>query len=53
MKKLQLSEEQKRVEIDIWMIALVTVGVFLFYAATWRQLMRFVADSSISVVPRL
>ncbi len=53
MKKLQLSEEQKRLEIDIWIIALVTLRVFLFYAATGKQLMSFVANSNIFVVPRL
>ncbi len=53
MKKQQLSAEQKRLETDIWIIALVTLGVFLFYAATGKQLMNFVENSNISVVPRL
>ena len=43
----------KRLETDIWIIALVTLGVFLFYAATGKQLMSFVANSNISVIPRL
>ena len=33
MAKQQLSAEQKRLETDIWMIALVTFGVFLCCAA--------------------
>lgn len=53
MKKQQLSAEQKRLETDLWIIALVTLGVFLFYAATGKQLMSFVANSNISVIPRL
>lgn len=53
MKKQQLSTEQKRLETDIWIIALVTLGVFLFYAATGKQLMSIVANSNISVIPRL
>lgn len=53
MKKSQLSEEQKRLDTDLWIIALVTLGVFLFYAVTGKQLMHYVADSSISVIPRL
>lgn len=53
MAKQQLSAEQKRLDTDIWIIALVTLGVFLFYAATGKQLMSFVANINISVVPRL
>ncbi len=53
MKKQQLSAEQKRLETDIWIIALVTLGVFLLYGATGKQLMNFVANSNISVIPRL
>ena len=53
MAKQQLSAEQKRLDTDIWIIALVTLGVFLFYATTGKQLMSFVANSNISVVPRL
>ena len=53
MKKQQLSAEQKRLETDLWIIALVTLGVFLFHAATGKQLMSFVANSNISVIPRL
>ena len=33
MAKQRLSAEQKRLETDIWIIALVTFGVFLCYAA--------------------
>ena len=53
MKKQQLSEEQKKLETDIWIIALVTLGVFLVYAALGNQLKDFVTDNNISVVPRL
>lgn len=53
MKKQQISVEQKRLETDIWIIALVTLVVFLFYAALGNQLKDFVTDDSISVVPRL
>lgn len=53
MKKQQLTAKQKRLETDIWIIALVTLGVFLFYAATGKQLMSFVTNNNISVVPRL
>ena len=53
MAKQQLSADQKRLETDIWIIALVTLGVFLCYAAMGNQLRDFVTDSSISVIPRL
>ena len=53
MAKQQLSAEQKRLDTDIWIIALVTFGVFLCYAAMGNQLRDFVTDSSISVIPRL
>lgn len=53
MAKQQLSAEQKLLETDIWIIALVTLGVFLCYAAMGNQLRDFVTDSSISVISRL
>lgn len=53
MTKQQLSTEQKRLDTDIWIIALVTFGVFLCYAAMGNQLKDFVTDSSILVIPRL
>ena len=53
MKKQPLSTEQKRLETDIWIIALVTLGVFIFYATMGKQLMDFVKDDSISIVLRL
>ena len=53
MAKQKLTDEQKRLDIDLWIIILVTLGVFLFYTVTGKQLMSFVANSSISVIPRL
>lgn len=53
MAKQQLSAEQKRLDTDIWIIALVTLGSFLCYAAIGNQLWDFVTDGSISVIPRL
>lgn len=53
MAKQQLSAEQKRLDTDIWIIALVTLGVFLFYVTAGKQLISFVVNSNISVVPRL
>lgn len=53
MTKETLTVEQKRLDIDIWIISLVTFGVFLCYMATENQLMDFVRNSNISVIPRL
>lgn len=53
MAKETLTVEQKRLDTDIWIITLVTFGVFLCYAATKEQLMDFVRNNSISVIPRL
>lgn len=53
MAKQRLSAEQKRLDTDIWIIALVTLGSFLCYAAIGNQLWDFVIDGSISVIPRL
>lgn len=53
MAKKQLSIEQKRLDIDIWIIALITFGVFLCYAVTGNQLMAYVKDTKNSVLSRL
>lgn len=53
MRKKQLTAEEKRLDTDLWFIALVTMGVFLCYAATGDRLMRFVRDGGIPVLPRL
>lgn len=53
MAKQQLTAEQKRLDTDIWIIVLVTLGIFLCYASMGNQLTRFVTNNSISVIPRL
>lgn len=53
MAKQTLTIEQKRVDIDIWIIVLVTLGAFAIYTITGNQLMNFVKNSEISVIPRL
>ncbi len=53
MTKQKLTVEQKQLDRDIWIIALVTFGVFLFYAVMGNQMMDFIKDDSISVIPRL
>lgn len=53
MKKKTLTIEQKRLDTDIWIIALVTLGVFVIYAITGNQLMSFVKNNEVSVILRL
>ena len=51
--KHRLTEEQKRLDIDIWIILLITLGIFLFYVTAGNRIMDFVKNSDISIVPRL
>lgn len=53
MSKKTLSPEQKRLDTDIWIIALVTLAVFCLYAAMGNQLTQFVLDSGRPIFPRL
>ncbi len=52
MKK-ELTEEQKRLDADLWIIAITTMVAFGIYAVIGSSLMAFCRDSSISVWPRL
>ena len=52
-QKKTLTEEQKKLDIDLWIIALVTVAVYAIYAMIGNRLMPFCKDSSVSVWPRL
>lgn len=52
MKKT-LSVEQKKLNLDLWIIALVTVLVFVIYSMIGSKFMAFCKDSSISVWSRL
>lgn len=53
MSKKTLSLEQKRLDTDIWIIALVTLAVFCLYAAMGNQFTQFVLDSGRPIFPRL
>lgn len=51
--KRTLTLEQKRLDANLWIIALATMAVYFAYGAIGKQLMAFFKDSSISVWPRL
>lgn len=53
MAEKQLSLEEKRLDIDIWIIALITFGVFLCYAVMGNQLVAYVKEPENSVLSRL
>ncbi len=52
-RKHELTIEQKKLETNLWIIAIASLLVYSFYAAIGHDLMRFCRDSSISVWPRL
>lgn len=53
MDKPDIAPEQKKTEIDLWIILFVTLGVFFGYALKGNQLRNFVINTEISVIPRL
>ena len=52
-KKHVLTTEQKRLDVNLWIIALASMLVYSIYAVIGSNLMAFCKDSSISVWPRL
>lgn len=53
MAKQTLTIEQKREDIDIWIIVLVTLGTYVIYTIAGNQLINFIKNNEISVIPRL
>lgn len=53
MDKPDITPEQKKTEIDLWIIAFITLGVFFCYALKGNQLRDFVTNREISVILRL
>ena len=51
MSKKTLSPEQKRLDTDIWIIALVTLAVFCLYAAMGNQFTQFVLEAAAPFFP--
>lgn len=52
-KKNKLTAEQKKLDVNLWIIALVTMAVYCIYGVIGSGLMAYCKDSSISVWPRL
>ena len=53
LKKRVLTEQQKRLDVNLWIIALVTMTIYCLYGVIGKQLMTYCKDGSISVWPRL
>ena len=53
MGKRTLTDEQKKLNINLWVIALVTLTVYAIYMMIGNKIMAFCKDSSVSVWPRL
>ena len=51
--KRTLTAEQKKLDVNLWIIALISMAVFCLYGAFGGPIMDFCDDSSISVWPRL
>ncbi len=51
--KRTLTAEQKKLDANLWIIALITMAVYCLYAVIGSRFMEFCKDSSISVWPRL
>ena len=51
--KRTLTAEQKKLDANLWIIALITMAVYCAYAVIGSASMEFCKDSSISVWPRL
>lgn len=49
----QIKERKKKLTIDLWIIALVTIAVYIVYGAFGSRIMSFCKNSDISVWPRL
>ena len=51
--KKEFTPQQKKLEVNLWIIALISMAVFCIYGVIGKQLNAFCKDSSISVWPRL
>ena len=49
----QITERKKKLTIDLWIIALVTIAVYIVYGVFGSRIMSFCKNSDISVWPRL
>ncbi len=52
MRNMQ-NDVKKKLDMDLWIIALITMGVYTFYFICGNEIMSFCKDSSISVWLRL
>lgn len=52
-KRRTLTVEQKKLDADLWIIALITMAVYCLYGVFGSEIMAYCKDSSISVWPRL
>ncbi|MDZ5254047.1 hypothetical protein [Clostridium sp. LIBA-8841] len=53
MGNKNLTLEQKKLDTDIWIIALITMGAFLLYMVFGNQMMEYIKNSNNSIILRL
>ncbi len=51
--KINLTEKQKKLDTDNWIIALVTGGIFMVYALMGNQFMKYITDNNQPIILRL
>lgn len=51
--KAELTEKQKKLDTDNWIIALTTGGIFLMYALMGNQFLKYIMDNNQPVILRL
>ena len=51
--KQQIKERKKKLTIDLWILALVTIAVYIVYGVFGSRIISFCKNSDISVWPRL
>ena len=48
MVKQQLSDKQKRLDIDLWSVVLTTLATFIIYMIFSKPLMEFVKNTTVT-----
>ncbi len=51
--KNALTSEQKRLDVDLWIIILSSLAVFMLFAIFGEQISSFIEDSNIHILPRV
>ncbi len=53
MKKTILTDEQKRLDIDLWVILIITLLAFVLYAVNQKSILEYITNENVSLIMRL